>query len=89
MCGVPVHAAENYLARLIKAGCRVAVAEQVETPAGVERMDTPQTPEGPAPAVGITRRSDVAALAEEMVTHWAEQVKNETTATARLEPWQR
>ncbi|MFA7596749.1 MAG: DNA mismatch repair protein MutS [Novosphingobium sp.] len=32
MCGVPVHAAENYLARLIKAGCRVAVAEQVETP---------------------------------------------------------
>src|SRR4029434_311400 len=32
MCGVPVHAAESYLARLIKAGCRVAVAEQVETP---------------------------------------------------------
>ncbi len=32
MCGVPVHAAENYLARLIKAGCRVAIAEQVETP---------------------------------------------------------
>ena len=33
MCGVPVHAAENYLARLIRAGCRVAIAEQVETPA--------------------------------------------------------
>ena len=32
MCGVPVHAAENYLARLIKAGCRVAIAQQVETP---------------------------------------------------------
>ncbi len=32
MCGVPVHAAESYLARLIKAGCRVAIAEQVETP---------------------------------------------------------
>ena len=32
MCGVPVHAAEGYLARLIKAGCRVAIAEQVETP---------------------------------------------------------
>ncbi|MGB3796961.1 MAG: DNA mismatch repair protein MutS, partial [Alteraurantiacibacter sp.] len=31
MCGVPVHAAENYLARLIRAGCRVAIAEQVET----------------------------------------------------------
>ena len=32
MCGVPVHSAERYLARLIRAGCRVAIAEQVETP---------------------------------------------------------
>ncbi|TCD06986.1 DNA mismatch repair protein MutS [Erythrobacteraceae bacterium CFH 75059] len=32
MCGVPVHAAEGYLARLIQAGFRVAVAEQTETP---------------------------------------------------------
>jgi DNA mismatch repair protein MutS len=33
MCGVPVHAAESYLARLIKAGNRVAIAEQIESPA--------------------------------------------------------
>jgi DNA mismatch repair protein MutS len=33
MCGVPVHAHENYLARLIRAGHRVAIAEQVEDPA--------------------------------------------------------
>jgi DNA mismatch repair protein MutS len=33
MCGVPVHSAESYLARLIKAGHRVAIAEQVESPA--------------------------------------------------------
>ncbi|MGB1069990.1 MAG: DNA mismatch repair protein MutS, partial [Henriciella sp.] len=33
MAGVPFHAAENYLARLIKAGERVAVCEQTETPA--------------------------------------------------------
>jgi DNA mismatch repair ATPase MutS len=32
MCGVPVHSAESYLARLIRAGCRVAIAEQVESP---------------------------------------------------------
>lgn len=32
MCGVPVHSAEGYLARLIRAGCRVAIAEQVESP---------------------------------------------------------
>src|SRR4051812_13403495 len=33
MCGVPVHAAESYLARLIKGGHRVAIAEQIESPA--------------------------------------------------------
>ena len=33
MCGVPAHAADAYLARLIKAGQRVAIAEQIETPA--------------------------------------------------------
>lgn len=33
MAGVPYHAAEGYLARLIKAGCRVAICEQTETPA--------------------------------------------------------
>ena len=33
MCGVPAHSAEAYLARLIKAGNRVAIAEQIESPA--------------------------------------------------------
>src|SRR4051812_40687933 len=33
MCGVPVHSAESYLARLIRAGNRVAIAEQTESPA--------------------------------------------------------
>src|SRR5688572_19719243 len=33
MCGVPVHSAEGYLARLIKGGFRVAIAEQIESPA--------------------------------------------------------
>ena len=33
MCGVPVHSHEAYLARLVKAGHAVAVAEQVESPA--------------------------------------------------------
>ncbi len=32
MCGVPVHASEAYLARLIRRGFRVAVAEQMEDP---------------------------------------------------------
>ncbi len=37
MCGVPVHAAEAYLARLIRAGHRVAIAEQVESPAEAKK----------------------------------------------------
>lgn len=32
MCGVPVHAAENYLNRLIASGERVAICEQLESP---------------------------------------------------------
>ena len=32
MCGVPAHAAESYLARLIRRGWRVAVVEQTEEP---------------------------------------------------------
>ncbi len=32
MCGVPVHSAETYLARLIRRGFRVAVGEQMEDP---------------------------------------------------------
>jgi DNA mismatch repair protein MutS len=33
MCGVPVHSADGYLARLIRQGFRVAVVEQTEDPA--------------------------------------------------------
>ncbi|HTV60576.1 MAG TPA: DNA mismatch repair protein MutS [Verrucomicrobiae bacterium] len=32
MCGVPYHAAENYIARLIRAGHKVAICEQMEEP---------------------------------------------------------
>ncbi|MFA7275227.1 MAG: DNA mismatch repair protein MutS [Pseudobdellovibrionaceae bacterium] len=32
MCGVPFHACENYIARLIRAGHKVAICEQIETP---------------------------------------------------------
>ena len=56
MCGVPVHAAENYLLTLIRKGFRVGVCEQLENPAeakkrgsksvvhrGVVRLVTPGT----------------------------------------------
>ncbi len=37
MAGVPYHAAEGYLARLIRAGNRVAICEQVESPAEAKK----------------------------------------------------
>jgi DNA mismatch repair protein MutS len=37
MCGVPVQAAESYLARLIRAGFKVAICEQMENPAEARR----------------------------------------------------
>ncbi len=33
MCGIPFHAADNYIARLVKVGKKVAICEQVEDPA--------------------------------------------------------
>src|SRR5213082_3331029 len=32
MCGVPYHAAENYIAKLIRKGFKVAICEQMEDP---------------------------------------------------------
>jgi len=37
MCGVPVHAADDYLQRLIAQGHRVAVCEQIEDPAEAKK----------------------------------------------------
>ena len=38
MCGVPVHAADSYIARLLDAGHKVAIAEQVSDPATTKGM---------------------------------------------------
>ena len=37
MCGVPVHASESYLSRLIRKGIRVAVCEQTENPSEAKK----------------------------------------------------
>ena len=37
MCGVPFHAAETYLSRLIRKGFRVAICEQAESPAEAKK----------------------------------------------------
>jgi DNA mismatch repair protein MutS len=36
MCGIPFHALDGYLSKMIKAGCKVAICEQIENPADVK-----------------------------------------------------
>ena len=38
MCGVPHHAADNYITRLVKRGFRVAICEQVEDPKKTKKL---------------------------------------------------
>ena len=68
MCGVPYHAAENYLARLLRKGYRVAICEQMEDPKltkkivrrEVTRVLTPGT--ALDPALASERNNFLAAL---------------------------
>lgn len=53
MCGIPYHAAQSYLAKLIKVGRRVAICEQTEDPAS---------------AKGIVKREVVRVISPGVVT---------------------
>ena len=72
MCGVPYHAAENYIARLIRAGHKVAICEQMEEPSPgkklvrreVVRVLTPGTATG-ANLVGPKENNFLAAVARQ------------------------
>jgi DNA mismatch repair protein MutS len=97
MCGVPVHAAEAYLARLIRQGFRVAVCEQMEEPAeakkrgskaairrAVVRIVTPGTITEEN-LLDARRNNYLAALADaggEMALAWLEL----STGAFRLQP---
>src|SRR5579859_5454250 len=38
MCGVPYHAAENYLSKLLRKGFKVAICEQMEVPSAATKL---------------------------------------------------
>ena len=38
MCGVPYHAAENYLSKLLRKGFKVAICEQMEEPSAAKKL---------------------------------------------------
>src|SRR5260370_1192103 len=66
MCGVPFHAADGYIARLVRKGFRVAVVEQVEDPRkakGLVRRDVDLRVQLSADhADGAASRADAAGL---------------------------
>ncbi len=87
MAGVPWHQAENYLAKLIRSGFKVAVCEQLEDPAeakkrgsksivqrGVVRVVTPGTltEEGLLDARAANRLAAVAFNGEAAAIAWAD-----------------
>ncbi len=87
MAGVPWHQAENYLAKLIRAGFKVAVCEQLEDPAeakkrgsksivarGVVRVVTPGTltEEGLLDARAANRLAAFAIAGEGSALAWAD-----------------
>ena len=53
MCGIPYHAAQTYLAKLVKSGRRVAICEQTESP---------------AEAKGIVKREVIRVISPGVVT---------------------
>ena len=80
MCGVPYHAADGYIARLIRSGFKVAICEQMEQPGpgkklvrrAVTRVITPGT------------ATDVAVLEARENNFLASVAQNTSTATIGL-----
>src|SRR2546423_15453431 len=52
MCGVPYHAADGYIAKLIRHGLRVAICEQTEDPAAAKGLVRRGVGRGGAPGGG-------------------------------------
>lgn len=65
MCGVPYHSCEPYLAKLIRAGYKVAVCEQVETP---EQAKARAKAEGKSASKALVKREAVRIITQGTLT---------------------
>src|SRR5438309_3378167 len=69
MCGVPYHAAENYLSKLLRKGFKVAICEQMEVPSAATKLVRREVPLVLTPgsaidsSVGSEENNFLAALA--------------------------
>lgn len=88
MAGVPFHAADSYMARLIAAGQTVVVCEQVDEPAGsgTTHNHSKNTPASSKPATGgIMRREVVRTLTAGTITDDALIAPNHTPSVAAID----
>ena len=74
LCGIPVHSAESYITRLLKAGRKVAVCDQVESP---------------AEAVGLVRREVTRVITPGTVLDELMLEGRETELPGRARPRER
>src|ERR1700739_1590086 len=58
MCGVPYHAADGYIARLIRAGFKIAICDQMAAPGPGKKLVRPEVVRGITPGTA----TDVAVL---------------------------
>tara|TARA_R110001592_G_scaffold79054_5_gene236789 strand:+ start:4870 stop:7602 length:2733 start_codon:yes stop_codon:yes gene_type:complete len=65
MCGVPYHSYEPYLAKLIRAGHKVAVCEQIETP---DEAKIRTKKEGKSPSKALVMREAVRIVTQGTLT---------------------
>ena len=72
MCGVPVHAADAYLEKLIRKGFRVAVCEQIEDPAEAKKRGSKSVVQARGDAAGHAGHPDrgLAAGGARRPTSW-------------------
>jgi len=80
MCGVPYHAAESYIARLIRAGFKVAICEQMEQPGPGKKLVRREVSRVITPGTA----TDVAVLDARENNFLAAVAPNSTTSTIGL-----
>lgn len=57
MCGVPYHAAESYIARLVRKGFRVAICDQMEDPRATQKLVKREVTRVVSPGTSINSES--------------------------------
>jgi DNA mismatch repair protein MutS len=77
MCGVPYHAAESYIARLIRAGFKVAICEQMEQPGPGKKLVRREVSRVITPGTA----TDMAVLDARENNFLSAVAQNTTTAT--------